>query len=97
MWWAKLVSLIFFILLAISMYFCAKYTYLYAKEENYEYDFFPFFMAFSARKYMRKAFENISKEDSSNKQNTRKASICMIICWVLVFLVDCILKLLGYI
>ena len=95
MLWAKLVVIIFWFIGMICAILATKYTYLYAKEEGYEHDWTPFFMFSAYGKYRNKAFKKAEK-DSHYRKMTRLYNIYVVICFVAMFVVDCILKLFGF-
>ena len=95
MLWGNLLIFSIGVLFIIIGFIATKYTYLYAKEEGYEYDFTPFFMFSAYGKYRNMAFIKTEK-DSHYRKMTRLYNIYVVICFVAMFVVDCILKLFGF-
>ena len=96
MLWGNLLIFSIGVLFIIIGFIATKYTYLYAKEEGYEYDFTPFFMFSAYGKYRNMAFIKTEK-DSYYREKAKLYNIYAVICFVAMFIVECILKLLGYI
>ena len=94
MWWAKLLLFIFWCIGMILMVISVRYTYLYAKEEGYEYDFSPLF-GIHGRKYMKQSFK-VCEKDSYNKKMTRKTNLLFILSIAFIFIAKCTLELLGF-
>ena len=72
-----------------------KYTYLYAKEQGYEHDWTPFFMFSAYRKYRCMAFKQ-EGEDTYYKKKCRLTNLYAFFAFTAVWVVSCILQLLGY-
>lgn len=92
----RLIGAIVVLVCVICFILAIKYTYLYAKEEGYEYDFTPFFMWSAYGKYRSKAFKQEEK-DSYYKRKCRLTNIYALLSFTAIWIVNCIFQLLGYV